>query len=203
MLLAGLPAPGEFFNFRAELIRQHHLERDVFVPARAVTARDTPSFEPQYTAGIGAFRNSHAYAAGWRRDIELSSQHRLGQADWQLDVDVIIFPSEQFVRAHFDFGQSIPRRCSAYSRPSLLAQAKDLMISRSRRDHDIEGRAIGHGNAFRRAVHGFEELDGEPVMHILTPDAEMRASLATAQDLRENILVLHEIRVTPRGGVGM
>ena len=48
MLLARLPAPGEFFNLRIKPIGQNDPERDVIIAVTAVTASDALALETAF-----------------------------------------------------------------------------------------------------------------------------------------------------------
>src|SRR6516164_2488490 len=52
MLLSGLPAAGKFLDLRVELLRQHDLERDVFIAPAAVLARDALASQAQHPSGV-------------------------------------------------------------------------------------------------------------------------------------------------------
>jgi hypothetical protein len=66
-----------------------------------------------------------------------------------------------------DLHQRITRRSTAAPGIAFAAKAQGLTVLQSRRDRDVDGLAIGHGQALHLAIRGIEEIDRQSILRIL------------------------------------
>src|SRR5262245_27761768 len=83
--------------------------------------------------------------------------------------------------AHLDADQRIARRPAADASAALAAQAQRLAVLGAGGNGDIEGRAVGQGDAPRRAVYRIEKIDGERIAGIGPAHAEAGAARPRAR----------------------
>src|SRR5262249_61920880 len=87
--------------------------------------------------------------------------------------------------------------------PALSGQPQILFVPGSVRNDDVEGAAVGQGDAFGGAVQGFQEFDRQAVEGILPTQANTAFATAAPEHVLEDILRVHEIGEAAAAAVNM
>src|SRR5947209_3249678 len=185
------PLSDEFFELGIRFARQHHFQGDVFIAAGAARPRHALPLKTKDRAGVRPFRNGHRHLAGGRGNLDLAPEHSFAQRDWQLDMDIVALARENAVRPHLDLDQRISGRTAADARAALAAQAKDLAVTRARRNGDVEQRAVGKRELLLTAIDRIEKIERQTVVNVRA--AHAIAAPLPAENFRQDIVHAREV----------
>ena len=148
------PPPHERLELRIGLLRQDHLEAHVLIaPLPALLIHDPLAAQAERRAGIGALGHAHRYRAVDRRHLHLATEHRLGEADRQIDVHVVVLAREEGVRldVHLDVGIARRQAAGFLLKAAVLQKLFDT----------IAGRYADRNGGYTRIIKlGYREGDG-------------------------------------------
>src|ERR1700730_17457617 len=103
-------------------------------------------------------------------------------------MDVVAFPAEGVMRANIDLDKGITWRARTDTGASLPAQTEHGPIANSRRNCDVERRAVGQGDLLLAAVDGIQKIEFELVVRI-APARTGASPRLSAEYLRQKVIV--------------
>ena len=135
------PALDELGQLGVAARADHHLQRHILVAGRIAAASpavNALAAQPQPRAGIRTRRDRHRHRSGDGRHRHPRAEHRFGEADRQLDMDVVALAAEEGVRRDMHFDQCITGRAAAKAGAALALQAQHLTLVDAGRDRHVE-----------------------------------------------------------------
>ncbi len=129
LLLLPVEAPGGLDVYGNELV----------APSPAVDHGDALALEAEGGAGLGTLGQGVGHLAVNGGDLQLPAQHRLGEGDGRVAVDVGPVPPEKLVGLDGNDDLQVPGRSAVAPGVALSPEGNDLPVVDARRDGDLHG----------------------------------------------------------------
>src|SRR5215472_6462100 len=163
-------------KLRIAALTDNHLE-DHDLVAHAAPPLNAFAAQPQLSARIRPLRYRHRYRPGDRRHRNPGAEHRLGEADRQIDENIVAVAAEQRMRRDVHFDQRVASRSAAKARTALAAEPQYLTILDPGRDRHVEPFLRGERQALLAAGCGGGEIDGQREMAVAAAGPKSFAGL--------------------------